>query len=51
MTTARPALGTHSLAGKRRHFDIVGILRDVDQTLMSARIVEASGDKVLWAAS
>ena len=49
VAATRPTLGAHGLAGKRRDLGVVGILRHVDQTLVSARIVEASGDEVLHA--
>jgi hypothetical protein len=35
MAATRPALRTHDLAGKRRHFNIVPILRHVDQALVA----------------
>src|SRR5262249_11499804 len=43
----RAALCTYYLAREQRHFNIVGILRHVDQALMSASVDKASGDKVM----
>jgi len=44
VATTRAALRAHDLAGKGRHVNIVGILRHVDQPLVSARIADARGD-------
>ena len=49
MPPTRAAFRADDLAGERRHFDIVGKLRHVDQTLVSARILETSCDQVLHA--
>jgi hypothetical protein len=49
VAAARPALGAHDLAGERRHFNIVGVFRHVDQALMAAHVVEAVRDKPLLA--
>ena len=47
VSAARAALGTHDLAP--RHFGILRVLRHVDQPLVSARWVEAVGNKPLLA--
>jgi hypothetical protein len=49
VTTARAALGAHDLVGKPGRFGIVGKLRDVDQALVAARIVEAGREQPLHA--
>ena len=49
MAATRTALGTDDLVGERWDLGIVGILGHVDETLMSARIAEAGGDKMMHA--
>src|SRR5262249_13689664 len=50
LSTFGAALGAYDFAGKRRNLGIVGILRNVDQALVAAGIVEAGGDQPLHAA-
>jgi hypothetical protein len=49
MAPSRTALGAHDPAGKPRHSYVVGVLRHIDQALMSAGIVEARRDQVMAA--
>jgi hypothetical protein len=49
MWTARAAFRTHNLLGQRRHFDIVGKLRHVDQRRVTAGVIQAGRNQPLHA--
>ena len=42
---ACPAFGTDNLVGEPRHLSVAGIVRHVDKSVVSTRIVEAGGDQ------
>jgi hypothetical protein len=47
MAASRSALRAGDLTRERRHLGIGGIARYVDEALMSARVAEAGGDKMM----